>query len=131
MRQMLREHTMDDHVDFALTNEALEKIQTVTFLVRVTILPPPPSSELTNNACAQVATENEKIHETSIQLLYLFQVQKKFVQAVRTTLRNATQHSPPAWRYDARRTGTQSRHGGNTHTRARRTSSGWWNRTGG
>lgn len=54
--KMLREHTMDDHVDFAFINEALEKIQTV-------------------------ATENEKIHETSIQLLYLFQVQKKFVQA--------------------------------------------------
>jgi hypothetical protein len=45
----------------------------------------PPPSELTNNACAQVATENEKIHETSIQLLYLFQVQKKFVQAVRNS----------------------------------------------
>lgn len=30
-----------------------------------------------------MASENEKIHETSIQLLYLFQVQKKFVQAVR------------------------------------------------
>jgi hypothetical protein len=27
---MLREHTMDDHVDFAFINEALEKIQTVT-----------------------------------------------------------------------------------------------------
>jgi hypothetical protein len=26
---MLREHTMDDHVDFAFINEALEKIQAV------------------------------------------------------------------------------------------------------
>jgi len=53
--KMLREHTMDDHPDFAYINEALEKIQVV-------------------------ATENEKIHETSIQLLHLFQIQKKFVE---------------------------------------------------